>query len=238
MFGIFKKKDKPPYISAVIAAGGSSSRMQGENKLLAEIGGLPVLAHTLLAFESNSNISEIVISAKEDMLLTYADIAKTFDISKATHVIAGGSTRAESVYKGVCAANPKADYILVHDAARPLISDDVINRVINGMKDHGCAAAAVAVKDTLRIFEASENGYRILPRDDVKAMQTPQGADRHLLAAALQNCVVNNISVTDDCAALELLGAKPFFVEGSYKNIKITTNEDLVIAEAFLMEEI
>lgn len=238
MFGIFKKKEKPPFISVIIAAGGSSSRMQGENKLLAEIGGLPVLAHTLLAFESNRNITEIIISAKEDMLLTYADIAKTFDISKATHVICGGSTRTESVYKGVCAANSLADYILVHDAARPLVSDDVINRVIAGIKDHSCAAAAVAVKDTLRIHDSSSNEYRILPRDEIKAMQTPQGADRHLIAAALQNCVSNNISVTDDCAALELLGAKPFLVEGSYKNIKITTKEDLVIAEAFLAEEI
>lgn len=237
MFDLFKKK-KPPFITAVIAAGGSSQRMGGGNKLLAELGGLPVLAHTLRAFEINANISEIIISAKEDMIVTYAEIAKNYGISKVTKVIAGGADRNESVYKGVCSADKQADYILVHDGARPLVPQEVIDRVVEALKSHNCAAAAVKVKDTIRIFDHETGTYRILPREDVRAMQTPQGADKALLTAALQNCLEKKITVTDDCAALELLGAKPLLVEGSYRNLKITTKEDIVSAEAFLAEEI
>lgn len=237
MFGLFKKKEKKPFITAVIAAGGSSSRMGGENKLLAEVGGMPVLAHTLLAFEINGNIDEIIIVAKGDMLITYADIAKSFEIGKATHVIAGGETRAHSVYKGVCAASPEADYVLVHDGARPLVGDDVINRVVMAVKENGCAAAAVAVNDTIRVYDHDGGKYRLAQRQDMRAMQTPQGADRQLLTAALKHCIDNNIPITDDCAALEELGAVPALVEGSYRNIKITSKEDLVIADAFFEGE-
>lgn len=239
MFGLFKKKKEPIFISAVIAAGGSSARMGGENKLLTEVAGLPVLVHTLRAFDQNPNISEIIISAKEDMLLTYAGLAREYGITKLTQVVAGGADRCESVYKGVLAASPEAKYVLVHDGARPMIPQEVIDRVVEALKKgNNCAAAAVGVKDTIRMVDPETGVCTLLDRTNIRAMQTPQGADRQLLAAALKNCMDKHIAVTDDIAALETLGVKAVLVDGSYKNIKITTKEDLLIAEGFLTEEV
>ena len=236
MFGFLKKKEKPVFITAVIAAGGASTRMGGENKLLAEIDGLPVLAHTLRAFQQNPRISEIVISAKADLLVTYAELARDFGITKVSHVVAGGVSRTESVYRGVCAADPQATLVLVHDGARPMVPQAVIDRVIDGLQANNCAAAAVPVKDTIRQVDPETGACVLLDREKIRAMQTPQGADRQLLAAALKNCLDNGIAVTDELAALETLGVKPVLVEGAYENLKITTQEDLVLAEAFLTE--
>jgi len=239
MFGFFKKKKAEDFITVVVAAGGSSARMGGENKLLSEVAGLPVLVHTLRAFDCNPHVSEIIISAKEDMLLTYAGLARDFGIAKVTQVVAGGADRCESVYKGVMAADERAKYVLVHDGARPMIPQDVIERVIEALKKgNNCAAAAVNVKDTIRMIDPDNGTITLLDRSNIRAMQTPQGADRQLLAAALKNCLDNKIAVTDDIAALETLGVKPVLVEGSFKNIKITTKEDLLIAEGFLTEEV
>lgn len=238
MFGKKKKKAKENVFSVIIAAGGSSRRMITENKLLAEIGGIPVLARTLMAFEANENISEIVIAARSDMIITYAELAKAFEISKVRHVIVGGVTRAESVYRGVCAVSPLSTHVLVHDAARPLVSQGVINRVISALEDNICATAAVDAKDTIRAYDESAGAYKVVPRDTVKVIQTPQGFDRQLLIAALLSCIENGTQVTDDCSAAELLGAKTVLTEGSYQNIKITTEEDLFIADGLLAEEI
>ena len=238
MFEFLKKKKKSDFITVVIAAGGSSARMGGENKLLAEIAGLPVLVHTMRAFDRNPDISEIILSAKEDMILTYAGLARDFGIGKVTQVVAGGADRCESVYKGVMAADPQANYVLVHDGARPMVSQAVIGRVIEALKKgNNCAAAAVGVKDTIRMVDPETRACTLLDRSNIRAMQTPQGADRQLLAAALKNCLDNKITVTDDIAALETLGVKPVLVDGAYENIKITTREDLLIAEGFLAEE-
>jgi len=115
----------------------------------------------------------------------------------------------------------------------------VIDRVVEALKKgNNCAAAAVSVKDTIRMIDPVDGAITLLDRSNIRAMQTPQGADRQLLAAALKNCLDNKIAVTDDIAALETLGVKPVLVEGSFKNIKITTKEDLLIAEGFLTEEV
>ncbi len=236
LLDLFKKKESP-FVSAVIAAGGSSSRMGGENKLLAEIGGMPVLARTMLAFQLHEMIDEIVVVARSDMLLTYAKMADTYGITKTTQVVAGGDSRAESVYKGLAACSTKAAYVLIHDGARPLVPAEVITRVIEGCQASTCASAAVPVTDTVRRFNRGTGLYELVPREDLRAMQTPQGGDRKLLTAALQNCVDKKLAVTDDHEALVAMGANPALVEGSYRNIKITTPEDLAIAAALLEEE-
>ena len=236
LMDLFKKKKKP-FVSAVIAAGGSSTRMGGENKLLAELDGIPVLARTLMAFQANENVDEIVLVARDDLLVTYANLARAYDIVKTRQVVAGGATRAESVWKGVTACDPKSDIVLVHDGARPLVPQSVIDRVIEGVQSSTCAAAAVPVTDTIRRFDKDKGFYQLVPREELRAMQTPQGADRKLLAAALQHCVENKLEVTDDVAALTELGANPALVDGSYRNIKITTKEDLAIAASLLEVE-
>ena len=229
---MFNRKNKPIYVTAVIAAGGSSARMQGQNKLLINIGDISVIAHSLLAFEHCDVISEIIISAHESHLETYAEIAAQYNIKKLTKVVKGGKTRLESVYNAVIQASKQADYILVHDAARPLISDSDIKTVVDDTIRHHCAAASVKVTDTVK--KVSERlAVSTVDRTDLYTVQTPQGADRDLLLAALQKAVTSaDESVTDECSALEKIGVKPYMSDCSSCNIKITYPCDVFIANA------
>ncbi|MBQ2865519.1 MAG: 2-C-methyl-D-erythritol 4-phosphate cytidylyltransferase [Clostridia bacterium] len=227
-----KKKNKPVFVSAVIAAGGTSSRMNGDNKLLLEIGGIPVIAHSLLAFQSCDSISEIIISAHESHLQTYADIAQYYDITKLTKVVKGGDTRLQSVYNAVKECSKKADYILVHDAARPLITDEDIKTVIGDTISHNCAAASNKVTDTVKKV-SDRLAQSTVDRTDLYTVQTPQGADRDLLYGALEKAVgMSDGSVTDECSALEKIGIKPYMSDCSVCNIKITYPQDVFIANA------
>ena len=203
---MLNKKNKPAFVTAVIAAGGSSARMNGENKLLIEIGGMPVLAHTLIAFEGCDIISEIIISAHEKHLQEYADLAVKYNITKLTKVVKGGETRLHSVYNAVIESSKKAGYILVHDAARPLISADDIKKVVDDTARYQCAAASTKVTDTVKKV-SDRMAQSTVDRTDLYTVQTPQGADRDLLIAALQKAVnASDNSVTDECSALEKLG--------------------------------
>ena len=229
---MLNKKNKPAFVTAVIAAGGSSARMNGENKLLIEIGGIPVLAHTLIAFESCDIISEIIISAHEKHLQEYADLAVKYNITKLTKVVKGGATLLQSVYNAAIESSKKADYILVHDAARPLISADDIKKVVDDTARYQCAAASTKVTDTVKKV-SDRMAQSTVDRTDLYTVQTPQGADRDLLIAALQKAVnASDNSVTDECSALEKLGIKPYMSDCSAANIKITYPQDIFIAEA------
>ena len=229
---MLNKKNKPAFVTAVIAAGGSSARMNGENKLLIEIGGIPVLAHTLIAFESCDIISEIIISAHEKHLQEYADLAVKYNTTKLTKVVKGGATRLQSVYNAAIESSKKADYILVHDAARPLISADDIKKVVDDTARYQCAAASTKVTDTVKKV-SDRMAQSTVDRTDLYTVQTPQGADRDLLIAALQKAVnASDNSVTDECSALEKLGIKPYMSDCSAANIKITYPQDIFIAEA------
>ena len=229
---MLNKKNKPIFVTAVIAAGGSSARMNGENKLLIDIGGMPVIAHTLMAFESCDMISEIIISAHENHLQQYADIATRYNITKLTRVVKGGATRLDSVYNAVIESSKKADYILVHDAARPLVTVDDIKTVIEDTIRYKCAAASTKVTDTVKKV-SDRLAQSTVDRTDLYTVQTPQGADRDLLIGALQKAVnESDQSVTDECSALEKLGIKPYMSDCSVCNIKITYPQDVFIADA------
>jgi len=236
MLGLFRKKKKEkPFVTAVVAAGGSSSRMGGENKLLCEIGEAPVLVHTLRAFQQCEIIDEIVMAAREDMVVEYSNLAAAWGITKLTKVVAGGVNRAESVYKAACQASDSCAYLAVHDGARPLITPEEITAVCQKAFDVVCAAAMVPVKDTIkRVCD----GFvaETVDRSTLYAAQTPQVADKALLLAALQQAIQQQIPITDECMALELLGKRPAVVVCSYENIKITTPEDLLYAEMVLVK--
>jgi 2-C-methyl-D-erythritol 4-phosphate cytidylyltransferase len=226
------KNNKPIYVTAVIAAGGSSARMNGESKLLFNIGDIPVIAHSLLAFQNCDLISEIIISAHESNLQKYADIAAEYNITKLTKVVKGGSTRLQSVYNAVVESSKKAGYILVHDAARPLVSDNDIRTVVYDTVKHHCAAASTKVTDTVKKV-SDRLALSTVDRTDLYTVQTPQGADRDLLLGALQKAVNSaDESVTDECSALEKIGIKPYMSDCSVTNIKITYPQDLFLAEA------
>lgn len=230
-----KKEKKPPFVTAVIAAGGSSSRMGGENKLLMELDDRCVLAHTLLAFERCPSIAEIVISARSDMIVPYSNLAAELGIKKLKCVVSGGSTRCESVYAGACQASAEAQYIAVHDGARPLVRPDEITAVCEKAVIYSAAAAAVPVKDTIKRVEEGRIQSTV-DRSNLFAMQTPQIADKALMLSALKNALDQGLNVTDECMALEAMHVRPAIVTCSYENIKITTPEDIVFARAVLAQ--
>ncbi len=230
---LFQKKKKRPFTSAVVAAGGSATRMGGINKLLEEIGGIPVVAYSLLALEKSECIDEIVIAASEENLLPITDICRDFAIHKATKVIRGGSSRAESVYKALCECDSQAAFALVQDGARPLVTTELIDAVCEKAYDFQCATAAVPVKDTIKVVR---DGLVVETpeRASLYAVQTPQATDIDLLKGALVDALRQGVEVTDDCAAVERLHLQPAIVPGYYENIKITTPEDLEIAQLWL----
>lgn len=232
MFG--KKKKRPPFVTAIIPAAGASRRMGGENKLLLELEGVPVLAHTLLALERCPCIREIVLAAPEELIVPYAELARRAGVTKLTRVVKGGATRQESVYRAALEASPKTEYLAVHDGARPLVTEEIVENVCKAAFLYSCAAAGVPVHDTIRSVDSSERAEATLARESLRAMQTPQVADKALLLAALKKALDEGAAVTDECAALEALGVRPVIVPGSFENIKITTPVDLVFARAIL----
>lgn len=222
-----------PYCSAVIAAAGSSQRMEGENKLLLSLGGKPVLAHTLQAIDAAPSIREIVIAAREEDMVRFAELCKAWGIEKPVKVVLGGKTREESVLRAASEVSEDADLIAVQDGARPFVTPELIERVIEAARVNFAAAPAVPVKDTVKV--AIDNIVRETPdRSMLYAVQTPQVFDAQLLRAALQSAVEADASLTDDCSAVERIGKEVYLTEGDETNIKITTPMDFFIAETIL----
>ena len=205
-----KAKDEHPFCSVIVAAAGCSSRMEGANKLMLPLDGIPVLARTLLALDGALLVDEIVVAVREEDLLPTGDLCKTYGITKPTKIVRGGS-----------------------DGARPLAEPELIDRVIALAHNTNAAAPAVPVKDTIKIVR--ENVVERTPdRASLRAVQTPQAFDAQLLRAALQSAQTSGIDVTDDCSAVELLGKEVYLTNGSYENIKITTPEDMLLAAELL----
>ena len=148
LFG--KKKKQLPFVTAIIPAAGSSRRMGGGNKLLMELDGVPVLGRTLLALERCEIIREIIVAASEENIVAYAELGKSLGVTKLTKVVKGGATRQESVYRAALEASDQAEYLAVHDGARPLVTADVVQKACEGAFLHTCAAAAVPVHDTIK----------------------------------------------------------------------------------------
>lgn len=229
---LFRKKDAaPPFCSAVVPAAGSSRRMGGENKLLASLGGAPVIIRTLQALDQSDYICEIILAVREDDLLTMAEICKAYHISKSVKLVVGGEDRVASVMAALRECDERASFAAVHDGARPLVTKEVIDAAIERAFSCSAAAPAVPVKDTIKVAEGRI--VRNTPdRATLFAVQTPQVFDIDLLRTALQSAADNHAVITDDCSAVERVGKEIYLTDGSYENIKITTPEDLILAEA------
>lgn len=222
-----------PYCSAIIAAAGSSQRMAGENKLLLPLGGKPVLAHTLQAVDAASGVNEIVIATREEDLVRIAELCKLWGIQKPVKIVAGGKTREESVLRAAIEANDSADLLAVQDGARPFVTPELIDSVIEEARQHFAAAPAIPVKDTVKV--AVDGVVRETPdRSMLYAVQTPQVFDAQLLRAALQSAMDAGAALTDDCSAVERMGKEIWLIPGLEENIKITTPLDVILAEAIL----
>ena len=228
------KKRSRPQCAALVAAAGSSSRMGGVNKLLEPLDGVPVLARTLMALQKARDVHEIVVATREEDLMEISRLCHTYGITKCTKVIRGGETRAHSVLLAALEASPETDLLAVQDGARPLVTPELIDRVIAAAIRCGAAAPAVPGKHTIKEVRDGGAVERTVDRSILRAVQTPQVFDAGLLKAALQDAVENSVPITDDCSAVERLGKVVFLVDGEEENLKITTPVDLILAEAIL----
>lgn len=219
------------YCGAVIVAAGTASRMGGIDKVMAPLGGEPMIARTVRAFQSCDAIREIVIVTRKDLVVPIMGLCK--DFYKVSAVVEGGSDRQASVEAGLQALSKKVELVAVQDGARPLVSDALIDRTVRAGHSYGAAAPAVAVKDTVKVVEGTLVQHTP-DRNTLRAFQTPQVFDIDLLRGALEKAKKDNAAVTDDASAVERTGFRVKMVEGDEKNIKVTTPADLKIAEIFL----
>ena len=229
----FKRKKEKPSCSAVIVAAGSSQRM-GSDKIMMKLGAMPVLARTVLAFENNEYVDEIIIVTKTEKLEEIADLCFKNGLHKVKQVVSGGATRMESALAGVSACRHEAELIAIHDGARPLLSQELITRTILAARDYRAAVPAVVSTDTLKTVD--EKGFitGTVDRSVTRRVQTPQVFEADLIKGALTKAVEKGFTLTDDCSAMDMMGVKTFVVEGELTNSKITTPEDMVTAKAIV----
>ncbi|MDO5559610.1 MAG: 2-C-methyl-D-erythritol 4-phosphate cytidylyltransferase [Oscillospiraceae bacterium] len=222
--------------SAIIVCAGNSSRMNGINKQFADLGGRPVVAHSLLAFEQCSEISEIIVVTKDEFFSRISQIAKEYNISKLAHIISGGETRQESVINGLKHVSEENKMIAVHDGARPLVRCSDIRRVIADARIFGGATLGVPVKDTIKTVS---DGLitDTPPRSSLYITQTPQVFRKSSYLRGVEFALRNGLDFTDDCQLAESIGIKVCMTTGHYSNIKITTPEDIAVAGLLLEEE-
>ena len=223
-----------PRCAALVAAAGSSTRMGGVNKLLQPLEGAPVLVRTLAAFQVSGAVDEIIVAAREEDILEISQLCRTYGITKCTKVIRGGESRVHSVLLAALEAGPETELLAVQDGARPLVTPELIDRVVSAAARCGAAAPAVAVKDTVKTVREDGGVEETLDRERLRAVQTPQVFEAGLLKAALQSALEQGAPVTDDASAVERLGKVVFLVEGEEENLKITTPVDMILAEAVL----
>lgn len=238
-----QKNISSPYCTAVIVAAGSGSRMSDGNnspkinKIFLELCDTPILAHTLLAFQHCQYIEDIIIVTRECDIVDCKAVCDDFDISKIKTIVTGGATRQESVQKGLAEVCEHASLVAIHDAARCIITPQEIDDVVLAAAQHGAAALGVPCKDSLKQVDSGCNIAATIPRENIWQIQTPQVFAPDIIDLAHKSACELNISATDDCEVAERYGVKIKMVEGSYSNIKITTPEDLIIAERFLMDQ-
>ena len=231
-FSSLLRKKTRPFCSAVIVAAGSSERM-GEDKLMLELGGMPILVRTLNAFEACGYIDEVIVVTRQEKLMDVAKLCREYGIDKASKILCGGVNRPESALIGVCGISPEADLVAIHDGARPFVTEEIIQDTVHMASLNKAAAPAVSVKDTVKLTR--ENTVKETPdRETVKAVQTPQVFFPDIIKASLSYAVQNDLKITDDCSAVEFLGVPVTLTKGSEENIKITTPLDLIFAKGIL----
>lgn len=233
-----KKYTNRYFTTAIIAAAGSGTRMGSQgNKQLIYLKDKTVIAHTIKAFEEAELIDEIIVSAKKEVLEDISKEVSNHNFKKVALVISGGETRQQSVFSALSEVSQKTKFVAVHDGARPFIEASLIDKVCENAYIHKCAALGVKVKDTIKAVDSKGFIAKTIDRDGLRAIQTPQVFDIKLYLKAMAAALQNNRDYTDDCQLIESVGGKVFFVEGSYLNLKITTNEDILLAQSILNEE-
>lgn len=235
---IFKRKNtdetkKHPFVSALIVAAGNATRMQGIDKQFLELDGVPVLLRTVMEFANSPWIQEIVIATKEENIPIVFSMLKEYNVPKIKDIVCGGKTRADSVVSALQRVSKESEWVAIHDGARPLVTSQVIETTLHKAFEYGAAATGVKVKDTIKQVNQEQQIVSTPERSTLWAVHTPQIFKTIDYKNALAT-VPNSQNFTDDCKLMEEAGTPVYMVEGSYENIKITTPEDIILAEAIL----
>ena len=219
----------------VIVAAGTGSRMNmGINKQFIKLEGKEIIAYTIEKFYNNSNIEDIVVVVKEDESEFFKkEILDKYNF-KNVKIAYVGKERQDSVYNGLKLLDEKCDVVLIHDGARPFVSDKIIDKSIEEAKEHKAIVVGVPVKDTIKVIDNDKNIVDTPNRSVLWAVQTPQTFDYNILIDAYKDAFKNKFYGTDDAMLVERIGYKVKMLEGSYNNIKITTQEDLNIGSQIL----
>lgn len=223
--------------TAIVLAAGQGKRMNSKvQKQFLELGGKPLLYYSLKCFQDSGMIRDIIlVTGAESVPFCKEEIVEKYGFTKVTKVIPGGKERYDSVYEGLLSCE-NSDFVLIHDGARPFITEEIIRRGIQGVEKTGACVIGMPSKDTVKIADTQGYVAETPDRSTVWTIQTPQIFEYRLIREAHEKIRCRDMSaITDDAMVVEQeTGVKVALVEGSYKNIKITTPEDLDIAEIFL----
>ena len=218
-------------VGAVIAAGGMAQRMQGVDKQLLEFNGVPVLVRSIQALAQVRSIQELVVVARQEQFAQLQSWKEQYHLPDFV-LTTGGATRQQSVQAGIAKLSEQVEYFVIHDGARPFAQPQMIERCIQAAVEYGAATAAVRVKDTIK--QANEEGFieQTPDRSRLYLTQTPQVFEAGLYRRAVKQAQREGLDFTDDCQLVEHIGHAVKLCEGDYRNIKITTPEDIAVAKA------
>lgn len=226
---------KEYFVSAVVVAAGNSTRMGLEkSKQFIELAGECVISHTLKAFEKADIIDSVVVVCRDCDRAEIESIIKEKDYKKVREVVKGGNERADSVKNGIFVCDEKTTHFAIHDGARPLIKEDDIEKVVKKAFKTSAAALGTYVTDTIKVVNENDEIVSTPVRSGLRAVQTPQVFEKELYLKALEYADKNKQPVTDDCKLVENIGGKVSIVIGSESNIKLTTKNDIVLANSLV----
>lgn len=222
-------------VAAIVPAAGKGERLGSKiHKPFVVIGKEPILAHTLAALDDSDYIDEVILVINESDLAKARSLIKKDKLKKIKKITLGGKRRMDSVRSGLSEVSEDVDYVIVHDGVRPFLDNKMISSVLEGAKTFGAAITCVPVKPTVKEIEKGDFVTATLNRESLVEVQTPQAFKKDILIRAYKKAFDDAVDATDDSVLVERLGIKVKAVKGSYKNIKITTVEDLRYARTLI----
>ena len=222
-------------IAAIILAAGRGERMGANvDKAFLNLGPMPLVAYSLLAFEACADIEALVLVVRPDRIEASRELCRRLGISKLRGVVTGGSRRQDSVRAGLTTLPPEAELVVIHDAARPLVTPELISATVSSARETGSGIAARKVVDTIKVVSDGNVAVSTLDRSNLWAVETPQTFRTELIRRAYEAVSAAGQTVTDDAGALEFIGEKARLVDWRKPNIKVTVADDLTLAGLLL----